>query len=298
MGQVVALFPANLTDDIERPEGVKSVWMKVTPHWATLKLDRFEAFCDEHPDLRMNRRVVQSIVQKYATDMKNGMWGRNHQGLAFDKNDILVDGQHRLWAVIESDTPVMMLVTTGLDREAQLTIDLGKPRSTVDVAVIAGMTTVRSAHVAVLKALLRGSTTTRSPMTRVEEIEALNRHQNAIEFAMTLFPSTRMPGVMRAPVLSVLARAFYTQDHERLRRFAEVLKTGQRSGDETEAVIVALRNYLLLNKNIGSQVSLEVYIKTARALQAYLKGERIRTLYASKGREEPFPLPMLKKSKG
>lgn len=294
MGQV-ALFPANLTDDVERPEGVRSVWLKVTPHWATLKLDRFEAFCDEHPELRMNRRVTQSIVAKYATDMKNGMWGRNHQGLAFDKNDILIDGQHRLWAVIEADRDVMMLVTTGLDREAQLTIDLGKPRSTVDVAVIAGMTHVRNTHVAVLKALLRGSNASRQALTRVEEIEELNRHHNAIDFAMSLFPATRMIGVMRAPVLSVFARAFYTHDHERLRRFAEVLKTGQRSGDETEAVIVALRNYLLLNKSIGSQASLEVYAKTARALQAYLKGERIRTLYASKGREEPFPLPMLKK---
>lgn len=293
MGQV-ALFPAN-TGDVERPEGVRSVWMKVTPHWATQKLDAYEKWCDEHPELRMNRRVTQSIVAKYATDMKKGMWGRNHQGIAFDTSGVLMDGQHRLWAVIDADVDVMMLVTTGLDREAQLTIDLGKPRNTVDVAVIAGMTHVRNTHVAVLKALLRGSNASRPTLTRVEEIEELNRHQRAIDFAMGLFPATRMIGVMRAPVLGVLARAFYTQDHGRLARFCEVLKTGQRSGDETEAVIVALRNYLMLNKGIGSQVSLEVFMKTARALQAYLKGERIRTLYASKGREEPFPLPHLKK---
>jgi len=272
--------------------------MKVTPHWATQKLDEYEAWCDQHPELRMNRRVTQSFVQKYATDMKAGMWGRNHQGLAFDKNGILIDGQHRLWAVIEADKDVMMLVTTGLDREAQLTIDLGKARNTVDVAAIAGMTNVRNVHVAVLKALMRGANASRPTLTRVEEVAALSHHRESIEFAMSLFPATRMIGVMRAPVLSVLARAFYTQDHERLRRFADVLKTGQRSGDETEAVIVALRNYLLLNKSIGSQASLEVYAKTARALQAYLKGERIRTLYASKGREEPFPLPVLNKKKG
>jgi hypothetical protein len=292
----VALFPT--TDDVGRPEGVRTTWLTIDPHVATKHLDAFETFCDAHPELCMNRRVNQSHVAKLATDMKNGHWARNHQGLAFDKNGILIDGQHRLWAVIESGTTQTFLVTTGLDRGAQLTIDLGKGRSTVDVAVIAGMTDVRTLHVGIIKALLRGSASTPPVLTRVEEVAKLSEHQQALEFTMSMFPSNRMVGIMRASVLGVIARAFYTADHDKIRRFVEVLKTGQRGGDETEAVIVALRNYLLLNKGIGSNVSLEVYIKTARALQAYLKGERIRTLYASKGREEPFPLPHLKKTKG
>ena len=197
--------------------------------------------------------------------------------------------------MIESGTTQTFQCTYGLDRTAQLTIDQGKGRSTVDVAVIAGLTDVRAQHVGIVKALLRGSAATPPVLTRVEEVIKLSEHQPALEFVGSLFPGNRMVGIMRAPVLAVLARAFYTADHDKLRRFAEVLKTGQRGGDETEAVIVALRNYLLLNKGIGSNVSLEVYCKTSRALQAHIKGERIRTLYASKGREEPFPLPMLKK---
>jgi hypothetical protein len=291
----IAPFPSHFGEDTGRPEGVTAKWVTFDAHSATKVLDAFETFADEHPELRMNRRVNQAHVAKLATDMKNGHWRRNHQGLAFDKNGILIDGQHRLWATIEADVRITFFCMYGLDRDAQLTIDLGKPRTTVDVAVIAGLTDVKTLHIGIVKAMIRGSASTPPVLTRVEEVGKLGEYQKALEFTMSMFPSNRMVGIMRAPVLAVIARAFYTGDHEKIRRFVEVLKTGQRSGDETEAVIVALRNYLLLNKGIGSTVSLEVYIKTARALQAYLKGERIRTLYASKGREEPFPLPTLKK---
>ena len=120
-------------DDVERPEGVRTVWMAVTPEYAQKQLDLYEQFCDKHPTERKNRPVHQSVVERYSKDMRNGQWGRNHQGIAFDKQGILMDGQHRLWAVIESEQTVMMTVTYGLDREAQLTIDSGLKRTTAEL---------------------------------------------------------------------------------------------------------------------------------------------------------------------
>lgn len=289
----LSLFPANLTDEVERPEGVRTVWLKVTPHWATKVLEQYEQFCDAHPELKMNRSVSQGHVTRLATDMKSGMWGRNHQGLAFDKNDVLMDGQHRLWAVVESGATVMMQITYGLDREAQLTIDVGKGRSTVDVLAIAGYTDARPLHVGVMKALVRGISATKPNFTRMQEIELMQRHKAAVEFALSLFPKTRVMGIMRAPVLAVIARAFYTQDHGKLKRFAEVLATGQRGGDDSEAVIVTLNQWLLSTKSLGGAAALESYGKTSRALQAYLRGERIRILY--KSNDELFSLPVLSK---
>lgn len=289
----LSLFPANQTDDVERPEGVKTLWMRVTPHWAQKVLEEYEGFCDKHPNLRLNRHVSQQHVNKLAQDMKSGMWGRNHQGLAFDMNGVLMDGQHRLWAVVESATTVMMQVTYGLDREAQLTIDAGKSRNCVDVMAIAGFTNVTPLHVGVMKALVRGTNPTRPTMTRLQEVELMQQHQRAVEFTMGLFPATRVRGIMRAPVLAVLARAFYTQPHEKLRRFAEVLSTGQRGGDDAEAVIVMLNQWLLTTKGDGGAAQLEAYGKSQRALQAYLRGDRIRHLY--KSTEDVFLIPQLKK---
>ena len=53
-------------EDVERPEGVRTQWMSVTPDYATRVLDEYEKFCDEHPDEKMNRPVNQMTVGKYA----------------------------------------------------------------------------------------------------------------------------------------------------------------------------------------------------------------------------------------
>jgi hypothetical protein len=65
-----------------------------------------------------NRTVSQYVVDAYATDMKNGHWMFSHQGIAFDEDGNMIDGQHRLWAIVESGKTVDMLVTTGLSKES------------------------------------------------------------------------------------------------------------------------------------------------------------------------------------
>jgi len=62
----------------------------------------------------LNRNVSENVVQAYANDMKNERWLLTHQGIAFDVNGNLVDGQHRLWAVVFSGKEVLMNVTRGL----------------------------------------------------------------------------------------------------------------------------------------------------------------------------------------
>lgn len=67
--------------------------------------------CNTH-----NRTISQAFVKSYAQDMRNHAWGFTHQGIAFDDSNTLVDGQHRLLAVIEAGETVPMLVTTGLPK--------------------------------------------------------------------------------------------------------------------------------------------------------------------------------------
>src|SRR5437763_808688 len=72
----VALSPTLDGDDhAERPEGVRTQWMPVTPDWATKQLDAYEKFCDTHPSERKNRPVHQAQVTRYAEDMKAGKCG-------------------------------------------------------------------------------------------------------------------------------------------------------------------------------------------------------------------------------
>ena len=76
-----------------------------------------------------NRKVSKGRVKMYAEDMRNGKWKLNGQAISFYADKTLADGQHRLLAIIESNTPIRSLVITGLERDVMPTIDSGKERS-------------------------------------------------------------------------------------------------------------------------------------------------------------------------
>src|SRR5207249_3305120 len=59
-----------------------------------------------------NRPLSRAVVRSFAEAMRRGEWLVTHQGIAFDLNSALVDGQHRLAAIIEADLPVELTVFT------------------------------------------------------------------------------------------------------------------------------------------------------------------------------------------
>lgn len=79
-----------------------------------------------------NRNKRDKHVAKLAKDMKSGLYQTHHQGVAFDENGILIDGQHRLQAIIISKEAQWMLVTVGLPTEARQYIDGGAKRTAHD----------------------------------------------------------------------------------------------------------------------------------------------------------------------
>lgn len=97
-----------------------------------------------------NRRLRKRAVTDYARDMAAGNWTLNGEALKFSTDGTVLDGQHRLRAVIEADTPVQMLVVVGLPLEAQETMDTGRKRTTADVMGLRGETNAQ-----VLAAVLR-----------------------------------------------------------------------------------------------------------------------------------------------
>lgn len=79
-----------------------------------------------------NRNIYQATVQSYARDMKLGLWKTNNQGIGFDKDGNLLDGQHRLSAVVASGKSIEFVIFYGLDKSSRGTIDGGKPRGAGD----------------------------------------------------------------------------------------------------------------------------------------------------------------------
>jgi hypothetical protein len=80
-----------------------------------------------HPTLR---KVIRSNVERFATVMRGGCWNQSPDAVAFDIDGSLINGRHRLLAVVKSRVTVPMLVVRELPRRAFESIDIGTCRST------------------------------------------------------------------------------------------------------------------------------------------------------------------------
>lgn len=80
-----------------------------------------------------NRPQIAANIRNIATDIINGKWLFSHQGIAFNSDGELVDGQHRLEAVLAADAIqpgilVPMMITWGLSENANEKIDIASRR--------------------------------------------------------------------------------------------------------------------------------------------------------------------------
>jgi hypothetical protein len=80
-----------------------------------------------------NRPLRPSWVNSLSSAIKRGEWQLTHQGIAFDTEGILIDGQHRLAAIAKSGMPVKMFVTRGVDSGAFKAIDMHAKRTIGDL---------------------------------------------------------------------------------------------------------------------------------------------------------------------
>lgn len=79
-----------------------------------------------------NRKVSQNRVISYAEAMTDGQWQENGETIKFDPEGNLIDGQHRLEAVVLADVTVRMDVAENVPPESLTTIDTGRARSVSD----------------------------------------------------------------------------------------------------------------------------------------------------------------------
>jgi len=92
-----------------------------------------------------NRTISQNEVNMLALEMKMGRFKDNGDTIKFDTNDNLIDGQHRLMAIVKSGIPLIdAIVVYGIDPDAVDTIDSGRKRSVSDKAKFRGMSMSRN----------------------------------------------------------------------------------------------------------------------------------------------------------
>lgn len=255
---------------------IKTVQMPVTPQMAMAWLES-----NSH-----NRDLSQGQVNKYARDMLMGRWRITHQGIAIADNGTVMDGQHRLWAVIESKCTIIMQVTTGLPIETQEAIDGGLPRTARDVVALRDGLKLETLHMGIARVLQRQITSNDSG-TRQEIIDCFSQHQPRILQAVAMFPS-RVRHIRTAMTGTAITRAIYTEDPVEVSRFVRILCDGVRADNEDPQR--RDDNALMLRKFVTGEGQTtrgmrpspaDIYYKTERALRAYLDNDRLKNLYAA-----------------
>lgn len=98
---------------------IKSEVMTITPSQA-------ERWLDKNPK---NRALSKKRVMRLVKSIKSGQWQVNGEAITIANDGTLLNGQHRLQAVVVSKTPIKSYVIQGLPRSVMTTIDLGAPRT-------------------------------------------------------------------------------------------------------------------------------------------------------------------------
>jgi len=87
--------------------------LKVTPAMAKQMLESNSNY----------RLISQKHVDRLAAEMSCGRWALNGQAIIFSSESKLLDGQHRLHAIIKSNTTIETAVVYGVDPLASQSYD-------------------------------------------------------------------------------------------------------------------------------------------------------------------------------
>ncbi len=242
-----------------------------------------------------NRRLRLNAVNQMVSDMQNGRWRTNGSPLRFDENGRFVDGQHRLHAVIKSNTTQTFLVVYDVPCDAHNTIDIdSKARSASDILSFNDVTSATTIAAIARRIILwnKGRVavgkTTRHSISNSEIVEyCLNN--DLLEYA-------RFAGVLydKAPFFGKSSIGFIfwllsSIDYEQAVDFLRSLHDG--IGLDERSPIYLLRRRL--EKDLFSKSKLPGSEKQAILIKAwnlYRKGETVKLLKYSVEEEKPMPI--------
>lgn len=215
------------------------------------------------------------MVDVYFREMVLGNWRVTGQGISLDDEGILVDGQHRMTALVRFGSPVWMMVARGVPHETAIqAIDSGPSRSAGQRLTMQGEKNgARRAAIARGAFVLSNPDASHTGMIPHSDIVfTLNRYRESIEVVDQGRASERIPSTTRAVAVVMLdAVPEYGAD------FAEGISSGANLGPGDPRL--ALRNWL--NTRTGRVTGEELWTRSILAADAFMNDEKIHKLMGS-----------------
>lgn len=253
-------------------EALKAEIMYITPEIAKKMLAN-------NPN---NRNIRQARVKAVSDNMKNGSWKINGESIVLKANGELADGQHRLSAIVSSGIPILAVVVTVPNEEAEY-YDIGLTRSVSDIIKFAKKEKLKDFNdtrlIGAISFLLKYKSSSRKDSKALSKpliIQEMERNIDVLEWYMgTPHASCRgKAGIGMSPVIAALMIAYKSgYPVEKLNEFCKVLATGI-SETKYHVPIIKLRDWLMGGSKAlsdGSSRQSESFSRTVYALRAFEK---------------------------
>jgi len=185
-----------------------------------------------------NRRLSNPTVTRLAGVILRDEWMEDcTDAIGLDTDEGVVNGQHRLNAIIEADRTVRALVLRNVNPEVIKIIDQGMHRTFAQLLEMNGYsypTIVAGAVEWIYKMThdFERSTPTAAKATVPQLLDVLNEHPNivnSLDPAFTVWQKTRVD----RPMLTAYHYAFASVDADQADEFYELLATGIGVGGDT-----------------------------------------------------------------
>ena len=261
-------WPRGTRFTVIRPSGRAVAEMTVTPELAAQML-LYNA--------DNQRRFKPNAITRYALDMERGDWTLTHQGVAFNRNGFLCDGQNRLNAVVQSRVAVPMTVWIGAGAEKEMNaMDRGCTRNLLDAVHVVRMD-ANNYGISVLQSAIRygltGGLHQLNALSDAKRLELLSQHSATISTVLEWFGYSQVAlRLGRSQVKGAVFCAALTCDHPKLERFVRVL-TEQMDGEGAgDAAAKKLRSIMVGDRKVAGR---DLFMKTCWLLLRHLNGEPV-----------------------
>lgn len=239
-----------------------------------------------------NRSISQKTVALYAREMINGTWAESPEGICFNQRGELIDGQHRLLAVIQSKQPQRMLVITGCPDEATPHLDSGRKRSICDRIRIgspelAWVTTKSTGICAILEHCFRNTMPTQDETKRF-----LTDHRDSFMWILQNYRVSEH-GLQKASIRAAIMVAYENGVSEKLlTELCEILAGKTVTTKKCSKNFFALKAYLqgrAIRFNAVGGENKTVFFAVAQAIKDTAEGKPLSNLDVRK----PFPFKVV-----
>jgi hypothetical protein len=244
-----------------------------------------------------NRSLRKDYVQKLAAAMQRGEWTVNGEPIQIAGDGTLLNGQHRLSAVVEAEATVRMLVVRGLEIPSQMTMDSGLRRNLSDVLSLHGKneTTNLGAMLGMLHRYRNGhrlDNSGRTAPTPPEALELLER-EPGIEDSLPLARKVLREASLRVSATGLLLYIFEEVDPGEGERFFETLCVAD--DEPVGSPVLALKSILerARTERTYRMSSYVLFAMIIKAFNAWREGRDVFVLAFKPWGSSPEPFPKI-----